>query len=781
MPLPRVLIKVALSLVIGALFPTSILAQSQFPDVIRATKTQTKVQTTQFLNALSAIDIKLISADEEKAVIFFARGVAELSTNLKAAAENFSAAHNLLPANSALKALAAIYSGRASVAPENARQTLSKLKLEVTTNPKRSSLWRPEQFALMLEVMIALKQDASLAKVWGEMESRVKPAMRPEDVTKKIVRYIEQRPAQALKALVPVMESMASSYPHSETGRWAFQKLQSLMCNPKDPYVMSQSLVIRLASNTNLDEGLKHYLIEVTKGPMRAVNGKQISLDDIERVNFLIQIRMWNEARRLLEEELEALQGVSSPNNKIRLARVLSQLGLVQSKQGDNEAAAQTWSRYIEVFGEVADWRSAYEGLADTLVRMRMHAAAAKMYELLAKSPSADPVLKWHHFWNSYLAGDYQSALSLLDRGGYVPQRDRGIEGGLDYWRAKILEKLGKGKESEALYQNVIMQAGDSFYAMLVQAKKPSLVEATKTESFATHDISLESLPEFNLAQQSGAAQNSVEETMASTAPSEIKTVIALKKWGQYQTGRRIHRLIPAVRSKNGRSEWIESFRLANELKDFSYGLKAPSMPESPLRATPTAVMPLEQHMTRFNADWKLLYPYAYREVVEPMAQVAGIDPFLVLSLMRAESVYDVEARSIVGARGLMQIMPFTAVRIARTMGDAQFSLDELHHPEVNIGYGAFYVKKLIDYYKGNTMLAVAAYNGGPTSVDRWLTQYGNLEMDELIESIPFRETRRYVKTVFTNYDNYKRVWQQTKALASLPSVPKSNSNDDIF
>jgi soluble lytic murein transglycosylase len=217
------------------------------------------------------------------------------------------------------------------------------------------------------------------------------------------------------------------------------------------------------------------------------------------------------------------------------------------------------------------------------------------------------------------------------------------------------------------------------------------------------------------------------------------------------------------------------------DLKDFGYGLKAPSMPESPLKYIPNAAAYLEIHMNQYNADWKLLYPFAYREQVESLSASADVDPFLILSLMRAESVYDPKARSGVGARGLMQIMPFTAVRIARMMQDTEFQLIELHQPEVNIGYAAFYIKKLSDYYKGNTMMAVAAYNGGPGPVDKWINQFGDLELDEFIETIPFRETRRYVKSVFRNYNNYKHIWQQSKALAALPKVPDGTTGGEIF
>jgi soluble lytic murein transglycosylase len=217
------------------------------------------------------------------------------------------------------------------------------------------------------------------------------------------------------------------------------------------------------------------------------------------------------------------------------------------------------------------------------------------------------------------------------------------------------------------------------------------------------------------------------------------------------------------------------------DLRDFSYGLKVTSISESPLRTIPSSAAHLEDHMAKHSNDWKLLYPFAYRDIVETTGSAAAIDPFMVLGVMRAESVYDADARSIVGARGLMQIMPFTAVRIARLMNDQRFDLTSLHRPEINIGYGAYYLRKLVDYYKGNSLLAVAAYNGGPVSVDRWVQAYGSLEADEFVETIPFRETRRYVKSVFKNFNQYKFVWQQSKALVALPKVPEQVSGTEIF
>lgn len=755
---------------------------AQFPEVIYKAVDEADLQKHSLEAEISSMDPKTMTDAEERAVLLFTKGLNLLEKDPKSAAQVFEAAKNIIPEKSPLAALVSIYHGRATLTPKNARVILTKLK-GISKRASNTQYWRPEQFTLLIEITMAMKTDALLAKTWSEMESRVRPAQRSDVLAQKVADYIEGRRITSKSELVSVVESLAASYPHSDTARWAFQKLQSLTCDRRNPYVFSLPLISRLAGNTNLDEGLKFYLIELTKGPVRTSSGQVKRFDESERLDYLVQIRFWHEARRLVEEELESLRGSESQQGRVRVARALNVLGQILVKQGEHEAAAKIWSQFIANFGGQVDFRPALENLADSLSRLRLHAVSAKMYESLAQSPSSDPILKWHHFWNTYLSGNLKEALALLERPGYVPQRDRGIDGGLDYWKAKILEKTGRMSEAEALYKKILYNNGDNFYSLMVQARKPKLLDSTKSEIAGITTVSFDASVESNGFQPADEIPvNEAQTTKVSLPESEVRTVIALRKWGQFQVARRLFRLLPTGGgSRSSQASHADSFKIAMDLRDFSYGFKAASISDSPLRSIPNSAAHLEDHMARHATDWKLLYPYAYRDVVETMGTAAAVDPFLVLGVMRAESVYDPDARSIVGARGLMQIMPFTAVRIARMMNDPWFELSDLHRPEINIGYGAYYLRKLVDYYRGNSLLAVAAYNGGPVSVDRWVQAYGNLEADEFVETIPFRETRRYVKSVFKNFNQYKFVWQQSRALATLPKVPDQVMGGEIF
>ncbi len=173
----------------------------------------------------------------------------------------------------------------------------------------------------------------------------------------------------------------------------------------------------------------------------------------------------------------------------------------------------------------------------------------------------------------------------------------------------------------------------------------------------------------------------------------------------------------------------------------------------------------LRQEMLRLG------WPLAHDHVVWENAKKAGLDPYLVMALMRVESRYNSTAVSRVGARGAMQIMPRTGRLIADLKDEQDFMTGDLEDPLFAVGYGIFYLGKLRDRFDGNTALAVASYNGGPFNVGAWLKNTSDLPMDEFVEHIPFRETRRYVRSVMSGYNTYLTVYegQDTRAVLFEP------------
>lgn len=154
-----------------------------------------------------------------------------------------------------------------------------------------------------------------------------------------------------------------------------------------------------------------------------------------------------------------------------------------------------------------------------------------------------------------------------------------------------------------------------------------------------------------------------------------------------------------------------------------------------------------------------LRFPVAYKQHFQFYGKKYNVDPVTLMSLARQESAMDQGARSPVGARGLMQLMPKTARYAAKKYKVDYNHTGELDVPEKNIELGSRYLNELLEYYQGNRVLAFAAYNAGPHRVDQWLSgTSGKMDVYRFIESIPFRETRGYVQNILMFETYYRKL-----------------------
>jgi soluble lytic murein transglycosylase len=152
---------------------------------------------------------------------------------------------------------------------------------------------------------------------------------------------------------------------------------------------------------------------------------------------------------------------------------------------------------------------------------------------------------------------------------------------------------------------------------------------------------------------------------------------------------------------------------------------------------------------TRGEINIAQRYPLAHRAELESKAREAGLDAAYVFGLIRQESRFIADARSHVGASGLMQVMPATARWVARKIG-LRFTPDMITDRDVNLTLGTAYLKLVLDDFGGSQAMAAAAYNAGPGRPRRW-REGPMLETPIWAENIPFPETRNYVKQVLAN------------------------------
>jgi soluble lytic murein transglycosylase len=150
--------------------------------------------------------------------------------------------------------------------------------------------------------------------------------------------------------------------------------------------------------------------------------------------------------------------------------------------------------------------------------------------------------------------------------------------------------------------------------------------------------------------------------------------------------------------------------------------------------------------------------PLSYSDVIREQAAEKHLDPALIAAVIYAETKFDARTSSA-GAVGLMQILPQTAEFLARRSGGTTFRVSDLSEPDVNIAYGSYYLRYLLDEYGGDKMLALAAYNGGEANVDRWIANARRHGHALTIQEIPFPETRDYVIKVLQEQRNYQRTY----------------------
>ena len=160
--------------------------------------------------------------------------------------------------------------------------------------------------------------------------------------------------------------------------------------------------------------------------------------------------------------------------------------------------------------------------------------------------------------------------------------------------------------------------------------------------------------------------------------------------------------------------------------------------------------------LRKTTAYWHNLFPFPYQEQIIQYARQENINPLLVISVMRKESTFDPDIDSIVGAVGLMQIVPPTADWVAKQIDLPEYSLT---NPQDNIRIGTWYLQHNHHRYEDSSLYAVASYNAGTGNVNAWLNRYNTSDRDLFVEQIPFPETKDYVEGVFGNYWNYLRLY----------------------
>lgn len=341
----------------------------------------------------------------------------------------------------------------------------------------------------------------------------------------------------------------------------------------------------------------------------------------------------------------------------------------------------------------------------------------------------------WRAGWVEYKAGKYEKArdvfVSCMQR---YPDSD--VFASALYWQGKCEEKLKHVEEEQKILRRLAEDYPWNFYGMMARKRMESSWEQvpdravpSNKEDGAWESEPIHAVPGSPLAFHLDRAEELIRIGFTREANEEIE---ALQK--QAAPNSRDLSYIAVLYEKN--RNFFQSLRWILKNRVCMSG-----------RETNTACMK------------RFLYPLANWEAVQREAGKNGLDPFLALAVMRQESLFQPDIVSPADARGLMQIIPSTGRTIARRLGITNFDPDNLYDPGINITLGIKYLTDLMNRSDGDMVRVLCSYNAGETRSDQWWEQYKNLDVDERIESISFRETRDYVKKVLNHLEIYRRLY----------------------
>lgn len=306
------------------------------------------------------------------------------------------------------------------------------------------------------------------------------------------------------------------------------------------------------------------------------------------------------------------------------------------------------------------------------------------------------------------------------------------------YWMGRCHEKLGDAAGARYLYGRAAVLVPDTFYGDLARDRARTLPAAGK----ATAD-----LHSFRArADRLGYAPVTVgAPDDAAAGPIDRAEQLAAARLEDLAIAELRHAI--RTQPRNRRPLQYLVARVQARKQDYHGAISSLYGVFPDYAGRPLADLPAEAR--------DLLYPTPHRDAVGAEAARTGLDPALVLGLIRQESAFNPRARSRADARGLMQILPSTGRGLARQAGLRPFSPARLYEPAVNLALGTRYLAGQVKRY-GREDLALAAYNAGGSRVTLWLEKFGETDTATFVERIPFRETRNYVRRVLDNRSRYR-------------------------
>jgi len=345
----------------------------------------------------------------------------------------------------------------------------------------------------------------------------------------------------------------------------------------------------------------------------------------------------------------------------------------------------------------------------------------------LAAGASADPLALLREGWAAYDLGRHAEADAAFARALAQPSAPDGVVVTATYWRARIAESAGRVAAARASYATIADSYANHYYGALAAKRLGRPLPTAPSAAVPVTDPA--ALPQSGRWLAAARAFASVG-LWDEAAPAYREAV------------RGAGALAPSIA--------LEAADRARDAAALSDAIGFAQDAANDRDRTPAQELP--------RGLWRLLYPAAYGEPLTKAARSAGLDPNLAAAVALQESAFNPLAVSSAGARGLLQVMPAVGAELSRAAGMPRFDPSALFDPSTNATLGCLH---LADYRRrfGSVARALAAYNGGPSRVERWSVSTGSNDDERFVERIPIPETRLYVKRVIAGARMYAIAW----------------------
>jgi peptidoglycan lytic transglycosylase len=413
----------------------------------------------------------------------------------------------------------------------------------------------------------------------------------------------------------------------------------------------------------------------------------------------------------------------------------LLRLGAVLWNRDQDEDALRIYQEFVRRYPQQAQAAEALYAIGRIRERAGRSQAAIDAYaELVRRHPESKTAAeaRWRIGWIHYGARDWSPAAAAFEQLATRAPGSRDRTQAL-YWQARALEQGGRRDPARTRYQQIVEESPNDYYALWAEQRLRAAA----------------ALGSLGLDQDGTAARTHDPPASVTSDPPPATDPFHFTRWDELKAAG-VYSLARGELAAVERNHSDDDTTLR-------YVLRAYQTVDG-YAAALRLLRRLEGGLKLSSAERdRLLHPLAFWTIVRQEASANGVDPLLVEAMMRQESLFDPEARSSADARGLLQLLPATAQRVASGGGVDAAALTQ---PEVNIRLGVRYLSTLLARFGGDALKAIAAYNGGENAMTKWEQRFTGLEADAFVESITYRETRDYVKRVVTNYRTYQQLYR---------------------